>query len=64
MPLTQSLSHERVITEELYNKNVYLLRNMMDSFNGSIFTEGLSSLEYKLKNKTDCGSYFKILVEI
>jgi hypothetical protein len=37
---------------------------MMDSFNGSIFTEGLSSLEYELKNETGCGSYFKILVEI
>ena len=60
----QSLSHKREVSQDLYTKNLEVLRTMTSSFNGTEFTEGLSTLEYKILDEHDSDNYKKIKVEI
>jgi hypothetical protein len=60
----QSLSHQREIPQELYHKNIENLRNMMFSFNGETFSEGLNTLEYELLEEIKNDLYKKIKVKL
>ena len=60
----ESLQHDRSITIDLYQSNVFKLKNMHNTFDGSTFTEGLSTLEYELLSEKQFENYKRILVKI
>jgi predicted glycosyltransferase involved in capsule biosynthesis len=60
----ESLQHDRVITQDLYQQNVSRLHNMRNVFDGTKFIEGLSTLEYSLLAVEDTKNYKKIKVSI
>jgi hypothetical protein len=55
----RSLSHERVIDQQLYQRNVEILRNGTE-----ILDDGLNSLSYEITNKSVEEFYTKITVAI
>lgn len=60
----QSLAHERIIPQDLYQQNIAKYRNMHNSFNGKEYSEGLSTLNYNVLETTETDLYKKITVSI
>ena len=60
----RSLAHDRVIQQEEYRKNVSRLQSFMNYYDGHKFTEGLTTLDYVLKNEDREDEFIKITVEI
>jgi predicted glycosyltransferase involved in capsule biosynthesis len=60
----ESLQHDRIIAQDLYHQNVSRLNSMQNVFDGSEFTEGLSTLEYELLSEKQFESHKRILVKI
>lgn len=64
MGVYESLQHERVIPQNLYQNNVKRLNDMGSLFDGEKMKEGLSTLEFELLSVQATDEYVKIKVKI